>query len=48
MAEAVAGIQYDSLEAAFSELARDLREAGADVGKISYVNASEPITICSL
>lgn len=42
MAEAVARIQYDSLEAAFAELARGLREAGADVGEIAYVNASEP------
>jgi DNA/RNA-binding domain of Phe-tRNA-synthetase-like protein len=42
MAEAVAGIQYDSLDAAFSELARDLRDAGADVGEITYVNASGP------
>jgi DNA/RNA-binding domain of Phe-tRNA-synthetase-like protein len=42
MGEAVAHIQYDSLDAAFSELARDLREAGADVGETVYVNASEP------
>jgi DNA/RNA-binding domain of Phe-tRNA-synthetase-like protein len=42
MAEAVAPIQYDSLDAAFSELARDLREAGATVGDVTYVNASEP------
>jgi DNA/RNA-binding domain of Phe-tRNA-synthetase-like protein len=42
MAEAVAPIQHDSLDAAFSELARDLREAGADVGELTYVNASEP------
>ena len=42
MAEAVAPIQYESLDAAFSELARDLREAGADIGELAYVNASEP------
>jgi DNA/RNA-binding domain of Phe-tRNA-synthetase-like protein len=42
MGEAVAHIQYDALDAAFSELARDLREAGADVGEILYVNVSEP------
>lgn len=42
MAETVAPIQYESLDAAFSELARDLREAGADVGETAYVNLSEP------
>lgn len=42
MAEAVSPLQYDSLDAAFSELARDLREAGATVADITYVNASEP------
>jgi DNA/RNA-binding domain of Phe-tRNA-synthetase-like protein len=42
MGEAVAPIQYDSLDVAFSELARDLREAGADVGETLYVNASDP------
>lgn len=42
MAEAVAPIQYDALDAAFSELARDLREAGADVGELTYVDASAP------
>lgn len=40
MAEAVASIQYDSLEAAFAELSRDLRQAGADVGETVYANAS--------
>ena len=40
MAEAVAGVQYASLEAAFAELARDLREAGADVGETVYADAS--------
>ncbi|HVG09469.1 MAG TPA: phenylalanine--tRNA ligase beta subunit-related protein [Thermoanaerobaculia bacterium] len=44
MAEAVAHIQYASLEAAFSELARDLREAGAAVGDILYADASAPAT----
>lgn len=42
MAEAVAPIQYDALDAAFSELARDLREAGADVGETVYVQSSAP------
>lgn len=42
MAEAVAPVQYESLDAAFSELARDLREAGADVGELAYASASEP------
>lgn len=42
MAEAVAHIQYDSLEAAFSELARDLRDAGADVGETTYASAAKP------
>jgi DNA/RNA-binding domain of Phe-tRNA-synthetase-like protein len=42
MAEAVAPIQYDALDAAFAELARDLREAGADVGELTYVDASVP------
>jgi DNA/RNA-binding domain of Phe-tRNA-synthetase-like protein len=42
MGEAVAPIQYDALDAAFSELARDLREAGADVGETLYANASNP------
>ena len=42
MGEAVAHIQYDSLDAAFSELARDLRNAGADVGELACVDASEP------
>ena len=40
MGEAVAPIQYDALEAAFSELARDLLDAGADVGETTYVDAS--------
>ena len=31
-----------TLDAAFSELARDLRDAGAGVGETTYVNASEP------
>lgn len=42
MAEAVAPIQYAALEAAFAELARDLRDAGADVGETVYVSAPEP------
>lgn len=42
MAEAVAPIQYDFLDAAFSELARDLRDAGADVGETLYVQSSSP------
>lgn len=40
MAEAVAEIQYPSLEAAFEELARDLRDAGAAVGGTLYVDAA--------
>jgi DNA/RNA-binding domain of Phe-tRNA-synthetase-like protein len=42
MAEAVAHIQYESLDAAFAELARDLRDAGAEVGELTYVSASVP------
>lgn len=42
MAEAVATIQYESLDAAFAELARDLRDAGAEVGETVYVDASQP------
>lgn len=42
MAEAVANIQHDSLEIALSELARDLREAGADVGEPALVHAKSP------
>ncbi|HWM91068.1 MAG TPA: phenylalanine--tRNA ligase beta subunit-related protein [Thermoanaerobaculia bacterium] len=44
MAEAVAGVQYGSLEAALAELARDLREAGTDLGDVSYTDASVPAT----
>jgi DNA/RNA-binding domain of Phe-tRNA-synthetase-like protein len=40
MAEAVAEIQYPSLEAALEELARDLVDAGAAVGGLVFAQAS--------
>jgi DNA/RNA-binding domain of Phe-tRNA-synthetase-like protein len=39
MGEAVAPVQYPALEAALTELARDLREAGAEVGELSFADA---------
>lgn len=42
MAEAVSEIQYPSLEAAFEELARDLRNAGATVGALVFVDSVSP------
>lgn len=48
MAEAVAPIQYAALDAAFSELARDLRDAGADVGETVYADASAPAAVVRL
>lgn len=39
MAEAVAEVQYPSLEANFEEIARALREAGAVVGETVYADA---------
>ena len=40
MAEAVAEVQYPSLEAAFEELARHLRDVGATVGETVYADAA--------
>jgi DNA/RNA-binding domain of Phe-tRNA-synthetase-like protein len=40
MAEAVAEVQYPSLEATFEELARHLRDAGAIVGETVYADAT--------
>jgi lysyl-tRNA synthetase class 2 len=40
MAEAVAEIQYPSLEAAFAELARDLSDAGASVGGLAFADSA--------
>jgi DNA/RNA-binding domain of Phe-tRNA-synthetase-like protein len=45
MAEAVAEIQYPSMEAAFAELARDLRDAGAAVGGLVYVDSASPSAV---
>lgn len=42
MAEAVSEVQYPSLEAAFEELARDLRNAGAIVGALVFVDSVSP------
>lgn len=48
MAEAVSPVQYESLDAAFSELARELREAGAEVGEIICADAAQPVAITRL
>ncbi|MES1240319.1 MAG: phenylalanine--tRNA ligase beta subunit-related protein [Acidobacteriota bacterium] len=48
MAEAVAEVQYASLEAAFEELARDLRETGAEVGGLVFADASRPSVLAEL
>ena len=48
MAEAVAPIQYESLDAAFEDLARDFRDAGADVGETTYVDASKRVAAVRL
>lgn len=42
MAEAVAEVQYPSLEAAFEELARALRDAGAVVGGLVFADSASP------
>jgi DNA/RNA-binding domain of Phe-tRNA-synthetase-like protein len=48
MAEAVAEIQYPSLEAALAELARDLAEAGATVGGLVFADSESPSALLSL
>ncbi|HET9227032.1 MAG TPA: phenylalanine--tRNA ligase beta subunit-related protein [Thermoanaerobaculia bacterium] len=48
MAEAVSPLQYESLDAAFSELARELREAGAEVGELASADASQSVAMARL
>lgn len=45
MAEAVAEVQYASLEAALEELARDLRDAGAAVGGVAFATPASPRSV---
>lgn len=48
MAEAVSPVQVESLDAAFSELARNLREAGAEVGELAGADRTEPVGFARL
>lgn len=48
MAEAVSPVQFESLDAVFSELARDLRQAGAVTGEIARADASQPVAMARL